>query len=396
MMHFLSFLGTEEFYTPIVVLLEWVIDTRLARLFTILMGVGFYFTTFMKNILRLPRPPSPPVQVLETTYDWSLPSLHSVIGVMLPWYICLYIYQHYQLLNWEIFTMVTLITFWSTSVSFSRLYLGVHSPADIVSGVVPGTLMLLIYLSLDDTLDTFITSGSFVILKTLLFYIIMLRIHPASGSPTHSYGETVICNSVAFGFVLATTRTVSSGNYYYALMEQAEREGIRTPPSLQLILLAVGRVLIGFPVVLITRVVFKALTKFSVRKICKLLGVECYSYSEYRKVTSQLNKHYTSGFSIPPIWPKEKEDDGHKNNGTVNGHHKNGDSGHGDATNGYIAGEKPVSNGASANGKTALHNGAMPFDVDTPTKFVTYTMMAWVATEWMHVGFHAMGLHMIP
>lgn len=36
-----------------------------------------------------------------------------------------------------------------------------------------------------------------VILKTLLFYIIMLRIHPASGSPTHSYGETV---STYFGY----------------------------------------------------------------------------------------------------------------------------------------------------------------------------------------------------
>ena len=41
----------------------------------------------------------------------SLPSLHAIIGVMLPWYICLYIYQHYQLMPWEVITMVTLIIF---------------------------------------------------------------------------------------------------------------------------------------------------------------------------------------------------------------------------------------------------------------------------------------------
>ena len=69
-MQILSFMGTEDFYTPIVVLLALVIDSRLAYLFTVLMALGFYTATFLKNALRLPRPPNPPVQVLEDTLDW--------------------------------------------------------------------------------------------------------------------------------------------------------------------------------------------------------------------------------------------------------------------------------------------------------------------------------------
>ena len=46
-------------------------------------------------------------------------------------------------------------------MSLSRLYLGVHSPADIIAGIIPGTAMLLTYLYIDDDIDAFITSGSY-------------------------------------------------------------------------------------------------------------------------------------------------------------------------------------------------------------------------------------------
>ena len=59
-------------------------------------------------------------------------------------------------------TMMT--TVWlvsgSFSVMFSRVYLGVHNPADIVSGGIMGVLILSIYLQVDDSLDRFISYGS--------------------------------------------------------------------------------------------------------------------------------------------------------------------------------------------------------------------------------------------
>ena len=77
---------------------------------------------------------------------------------------------------------------------------------------------------------------------------INLRINPSTNRIARLKYDSflqVICNSVAFGFILATTRTVSEGNYYHALMEQAERIGVRTPPSMKLAMLGFGRILIG-------------------------------------------------------------------------------------------------------------------------------------------------------
>ena len=46
----------------------------------------------------------------------------------------------------------------------------------------------------------------------------------------------------------------------------------------------------------------KPTMKFIVRKICGAVGVKCYYYPDYRKLTYQLSKHYTPDFKIPPIW----------------------------------------------------------------------------------------------
>ncbi len=42
-------------------------------------------------------------------------------------------------------------------MSVSRLYLGVHSLADVVSGLVPGGLLLLIYLGVSDSIYNYIS-----------------------------------------------------------------------------------------------------------------------------------------------------------------------------------------------------------------------------------------------
>ncbi len=36
--------------------------------------------------------------------------------------------------------------------------------------------------------------------------------------------------------------------------------------------------------------------------------------------------------------------------------------------------------------------GTMPFDIDVPTKFITYATMSWMANELVPYVFHALGL----
>ena len=47
----------------------------------------------------------------------------------------------------------------SISVMFSRLYLGVHSPADIVAGGIVGCIILAYWIKIDNVVDRYISYG---------------------------------------------------------------------------------------------------------------------------------------------------------------------------------------------------------------------------------------------
>lgn len=108
---------------------------------------------FLKNLLCLPRPPVPPVSPLQHSQDWSLPSHHALLSVNIPWYIWFYVTLHRPaplplLPSTLLFTCIAL---WSFLVMFSRMYLAVHSPADILSGGIVGCLLLAAWLQVSST-----------------------------------------------------------------------------------------------------------------------------------------------------------------------------------------------------------------------------------------------------
>eukprot|EP00731_Ephydatia_muelleri_P038076 Em0648g3a len=176
-MKMVSFLGEEEFYTPLVAAIVWLVDARLGRLVTLLMALGFYLAGATKNFLCLPRPPSPVVP-LERCNDWALPSHHAVLSVNVPWYIWFYTYLHSSNMSSSVlFVLFFLTVLWSFSVMFSRMYLGVHSPADIVVGGILGCLLLAGWLHWDLYIDWSCISGhvkmaaAFLCKKVLYFNV---------------------------------------------------------------------------------------------------------------------------------------------------------------------------------------------------------------------------------
>lgn len=181
----------------------------------------------------------------------------------------------------------------------------------------------------------------------------------------------------------------------------------------------------GFPLVMLTRLVMKPSTKRVVRHFCGAIGLDCYYYPDYRKLTHQLSKHYTTDFRIPPVWvsnnaslssfvheqnnvflqvsfvpslwqlllwqEKEKTD-----SSTSNGHtcisETYGSNGHSHQNGTESNGRSDVFSKASYYNVILRHGGSLPFDIDVPTKFVTYTTMSWVALELIPHLFHGLGL----
>ncbi|KAJ7392988.1 hypothetical protein OS493_008234 [Desmophyllum pertusum] len=75
-----SFIGTEDFYIPMVTFILWIVDAKLGRLLCLLMGFGFYTAGFLKDVLCLPRPSNPPIVALENAAQtWGL------LVIMLFW-----------------------------------------------------------------------------------------------------------------------------------------------------------------------------------------------------------------------------------------------------------------------------------------------------------------------
>ncbi|CAB4006984.1 sphingosine-1-phosphate phosphatase 2-like [Paramuricea clavata] len=203
-MKYMSFFGTEEFYIILICFVKWIVDARLGRLLCILMGIGFFVSNFLKNCLCLPRPPCPPVIPLEeATETWGLPSHHSVLCVVLPWYIWFYSMIHFNLGYSEQSLLFTAITIWSVSVLLCRVYLGVHSPADVVSGSICGCLILAFWMKVDNYLDHYISLGNNVIMQALIYTIALLFIHPRPKLRTGSFQETVCMLGTLVGFVMA-------------------------------------------------------------------------------------------------------------------------------------------------------------------------------------------------
>ena len=77
----------------------------------------------MKDIIRWPRPSSPPVIRLEDRYalEYGMPSTHAMVGVAIPFGLLLASLYRYNLILW--LSLAIAVT-WTASICISRLYLG--------------------------------------------------------------------------------------------------------------------------------------------------------------------------------------------------------------------------------------------------------------------------------
>lgn len=300
-MKMISFLGTEDFYTVLFLLISWGLDARLGRLFGILMGIGFYVAGVLKASLRLPRPEWPCIKPEEKAYDWALPSHHSLLGTILPWYIYAYVTLHVELSSTQLAVMFTLITLWSFSLMFSRLYLGVHSPADIVSGGFVGVLVLSMWLQVDDIVDSFISEQSIEpVLQATVLMILLLYLHPKCDPGNPSFTDNCCLAGVVSGLIAARCQR-SRLLGFLSLRETMPHD----TAFLTFVYLTVLRLVIGAVAIFVLRTILKFCTLKATKVIYRMFGFQYYSSSAYKDAGLTMFKHYTDDFNLTPVYMKK-------------------------------------------------------------------------------------------
>jgi len=291
-MRLASLLGSEEFYVAVIPLMTWIIASpHVARICVMLFGLNMGVGNFLKNSFALPRPsleylvtkdkPLPGAKLAsdaavadkkEALSDRSLdardfgwPSVHSINATTLPFFILRCVFG--SAFIWTVETPVLQMAAYAfclcytALICFSRMYLGVHSPADVQGGMLLGALQLRVWLAICEGVDATVM-GENGILTLFGLTTLFLLLHPKVSPGTYTQEESVCLVGFVCGYLAAFKLSDSlgipvSGEGIYTSLSVDGMDWSRTG----------ARVLLGMPTLLLC----KELTKLVVKQILKVV-----------------------------------------------------------------------------------------------------------------------------
>jgi membrane-associated phospholipid phosphatase len=140
-----TFLGQPQFYVLILPLLLWCVDVRLGARVAVFLLMSSQLNAVLKGAFQQPRPcdfePSLQMAWFE---GYGLPSGHAQFVIAFWGAIAVWARRRWL---WALTVVLTLL------VGFSRVYLGVHFPQDVLAGWAIGGVSLILYLGLQPPVE---------------------------------------------------------------------------------------------------------------------------------------------------------------------------------------------------------------------------------------------------
>ncbi|XP_076151634.1 sphingosine-1-phosphate phosphatase 1 [Alosa pseudoharengus] len=292
-----SELGNELFYITFFPFVIWNVDAYVGRRLIVVWVWVMYVGQCTKDLIRWPRPASPPVVKVEMFYnsEYSMPSTHAMSGTAIPLSLFLLTYG-----RWEYPFLVgfTLALSWCVLVCLSRIYMGMHSILDIIMGILYSLLILLVFSPALEPIDRFNLSHRWA-------PVLIVSLHAGLGlfsftldTWSTSRGDTAQILGSGAGVALASHLNTRLG-----LLPDAPLSSLplRSPPlTAALAGVCALRFLLGVLLLLATRVVMKAVT---IPLVCRLTGVSGADVREARQhMQVELPYRYivygTVGFNV--------------------------------------------------------------------------------------------------
>jgi len=136
---FASFLGDEEFFLILLPLIYWCLSKASGRWLAYGLLLSGYLNSFIKHILLIPRPADPRIRILRPVDPPTpaFPSGHAQNGVTVWGFLAS---RARSAAFWGLAVLVMLL------IAFSRIYVGVHYPQDVIGGLILGAIFLCLFL----------------------------------------------------------------------------------------------------------------------------------------------------------------------------------------------------------------------------------------------------------
>ena len=187
-----------------------------------ILAFGVMFSGYVKDLLCVPRPLSPPLTRISLSHSASLeygfPSTHSTNAVSVAVYALFMLHRPELAIQPEVRLALQIFSYaYAISIVLGRLYCGMHGFLDVIVGSLLGAALSLAKGIYGPVFDDFIFQESF---KPLMVYIliilVLVRIHPEPADNCPCFDD-----SVAFAGVLIG---VEAGNWHFARTDFAWNE----------------------------------------------------------------------------------------------------------------------------------------------------------------------------
>ncbi|XP_038629654.1 sphingosine-1-phosphate phosphatase 2-like isoform X2 [Scyliorhinus canicula] len=233
---FAATLGQEVFYITFLPFCYWNIDPYVARRVINIWAVVMYIGQASKDVLKWPRPPSPPVVKLEVRVDaeYGMPSTHAMAATAIP---------------------------------FSFLLASMNRYKDVLCGVAITVLLVAASYPFWDAVETFQMENRFAPVLALSLAFLLSIYYPELDHWSTARGDTTNIVSAGGGAALATWI-----NHQWSLIPEPVSAPPYEMPSLStgLIGRVCARFAIGIVIVFIARHLIKSV---ALTVVCWLAGV---------------------------------------------------------------------------------------------------------------------------
>ncbi|XP_007502267.1 sphingosine-1-phosphate phosphatase 2 [Monodelphis domestica] len=253
---FSAALGEEIFYITFLPFTYWNIDPYVTRRLIITWVVIMYIGQILKDILKWPRPSSPLVVKLEKRLadEYGMPSTHAMAATAISF---TFLFSTMNRYKYPFASGLMLAILFSTMVSLSRLYNGMHTVLDVVGGILISGLFIAVIYPAWDLIDHLESASLLFPICILVVPFFLCYNYPTSDFYTPTRGDTTTILAGGAGGTIGFWI-----NPFFKLASEPTESAIQSIPPLtaKVLVLGLTKFMVGIVVVFLVRQLMRNLS----------------------------------------------------------------------------------------------------------------------------------------